>query len=133
MVPRLANFGGPSAGAGSLPIKEGGPDCDWVVSSDEVVFWAWIVFCDAVVPCDGDPTRRGRVPAGDVPADDEASLVGCGGSVFPAGGADFAAGRVDCPFRRAIDVDGLAEVVFGGSADSSAGRRALLLTANELS
>jgi hypothetical protein len=74
----------------------------------------------------------------DAPADDAESPVGCGGNVrgsvdFLAGGADLLADLVDGPLGCAVDVDGLAGVVFVGSADSSAGCRALPFTANELS
>jgi len=79
----LPNVGGPSAGAGSLPIKEGGPSGDWLVS------------------CDRDPTRRGREMDADVPADEAESPVGCAGNVRGwvdvFAGGDFPADCVDGP------------------------------------
>ena len=82
LVPELPNVGGPGAGAGSLPIKEGG-SCDWVVV------------------CDESPTRRGRVVDVGAPADDAESPVACAGNVRGwvdvFAGGDFLADCVDGP------------------------------------
>jgi hypothetical protein len=71
----------------------------------------------------------------DAPAGDAESPVGCVGNVFGSG--EFRADRLDdgvgCVPGCAVDLDVLAGVVFGGSADFSNGCRALPFTARELS
>src|SRR5260370_940218 len=96
VLPALARVGGRGAGAGSLPIKVGGPSCDWVAPCDCAVPCGW------AVPCDWEPTRRNRVRDADPPSGGAESRDGCPvvvrGSLFAlAGSADFLADCAEVP------------------------------------
>src|SRR5207237_9672867 len=106
LVPACANIWGRSDCAGSLPIEAGGPSCD-----------------------SAGPTRRGRIRVADIRAGVAESPAACAGVVRGSGevltgGADLLDDCLDVPLRCAVDIDGFAAVI-AGSADSSAGCRAL--------
>ena len=107
----LARVGGRSAGAGSLPIREGGPSCDSAV-----------------------PTRRGLVVDADAPVDGAAFPAGCDDVVRDSANAlacsaVFLSGCTDVP--GVIDPAEFADGRLAASAEPSAGWRAF--TANDLS
>ena len=111
VVPPLARVGGRSAGAGSLPIREGDPSCDSAV-----------------------PTRRGLVVDADAPVDGAAFPADCDCVVRDSAdalacSALLLAGCVGIP--DVIDPGEFADGRLAAFVGPSAGCRAF--TANELS
>jgi hypothetical protein len=80
------------------------------------------------------PTRRGRVIEAEAPASSVCFTADDRGSEDTlAGDVDFRDAWIELPFPGAVDFAGAVPLLFAGTAESSAGCRALPFTANELS